>query len=44
MTAALQVLAGPQRAWSRAVSESQRLADEFATLVQRQSIQAPTLP
>jgi hypothetical protein len=33
-------LAGRQRAWTRAVAESQRLADEFATLLQRTSIEA----
>ncbi len=33
-------LAGRQAAWSTAVAESQRLADEFAALVQRPSIDA----
>jgi hypothetical protein len=32
--------AGRVKAWSRAVAESQRLADEFAALVQRPSIEA----
>jgi hypothetical protein len=36
-------LAGRQKAWSRAVAESQRLADEFAALVQRPSIDAMPL-
>ena len=33
-------VAGRQAAWSRAVAESQRLADDFATLVRRPSIDA----
>ena len=33
-------LAGRQKAWTRAVAESQRLADEFAALLQRPSIDA----
>jgi hypothetical protein len=33
-------LAGRQRVWSQAVAESQRLADEFAALVRRPSIDA----
>ncbi|HEY6134279.1 MAG TPA: phospholipase [Rubrivivax sp.] len=33
-------LAGRQAAWSRAVAESQRLADEFAALVRQSSIDA----
>jgi hypothetical protein len=36
-------LPGRQAAWSRAVAESQRLADEFAALVQRPSIDAQPL-
>jgi len=36
-------LAGRQKAWSRAVAESQRLADEFAALVQQPSIEASAL-
>ena len=37
------VLPGRQAAWSRAVAESQRLADEFAALVQQSSIDAQPL-
>jgi len=33
-------IGGRQRAWTRAVAESQRLADEFAVLVQQPSIEA----
>jgi hypothetical protein len=36
-------LPGRQAAWSRAVAESQRLADEFAALVQQPSIDAQPL-
>jgi hypothetical protein len=36
-------LAGRQKAWSRAFAESQRLADEFAALVQQHSIEAQAL-
>ena len=36
-------MAGRQRVWSRAVAESQRLADEFAALLQRPSIEAAEL-
>ena len=37
-------LAGRQKAWRRAVAESQHLADEFAALVQQPSIEALALP
>ncbi|MES2959399.1 MAG: phospholipase [Pseudomonadota bacterium] len=36
-------LAGRQKAWSRAVAESQRLADEFAALLRQPSIEAMPL-
>jgi hypothetical protein len=36
-------LAGRQKVWSRAVAESQRLADEFAELVQQPSVEAQAL-
>lgn len=36
-------LAGRQKAWARAVAESQRLADDFAALVQQPSIEALAL-
>ena len=36
-------LAGRQKAWRRALAESQRLADEFAMLVHQPSIDARPL-